>query len=443
MLMLILIGIASENAPQLFFLNEPVLAIFMAVFLYIFIVSLIYSQNIRLGKFARQNKGKMLMLANAELAIFFIAYYFIFGIHHLFSFGKFFLAASFSAIFAILLYLGGLAAFNYAQNMLVYGRQQALSKTQLQITFLIPFLLPFVLYLVLSDLSVLIPWENLRQVIGIGKNSYGETFIIFLFGLVFIAMVTVFIPQAVVLCWRCKDLADSELKNKLIALCQKARFKYSALKTWDIVQDSMTAAIIGVWGSFRYVMFTPSLLRQLSSNAIEAVLAHEIGHSKSRHLLIYPFIIFGIFLISSFLAFTIYPHMMYLLESQITLTFQAWNALGSLLFFIVFALLLAILFRLVFGYFSRVFERQADLYVIELGLPAAYLIEAFDEIAIASGRIHDLPNWHHYSFRERMDFLQKAENNPSLIYMHRRKVMFSLLAYFLCLGTLSYYTVGR
>lgn len=437
-MMLILIVFASENTSSLFFSDSPFFAFCLAIIFYIFTVTLIYAQNMRLGQLARWNKSKMLLLAHGEIAIFFIAYYFILGIHRLFFFGNFFLADSFSTIFSLLLYLGGLAAFNYAQNRLQYGRQQAISKLQLQLSFLIPFLLPFLIFKILSDLTALLPWQYIRAVTGIAENSYGESLLFFLFSLLFIAIMTVIIPLAIIQCWKCKNLVDSPLKDTLTALCQKAKFKYAGLKTWDMMEDSMTAAIIGVWGRFRYVIFTPGLLHQLTPSAIEATLAHEIGHSKSKHLLIYPFIITGILLMAGFLASVIYPSIMMFFDDHMTLSSSSWSVLGSLVFFIIFASLLAILFRLIFGYFSRLFERQADLYIFELDLPAAYLIEAFDEIATASGHIHDAPNWHHYSIRERMDFLKQAENNPSLINIHRRKVMLSLLAYFIYLGVLIY-----
>lgn len=380
----------------------------------------------------------MLLLAHGELAIFFIVYYFILGIHRLFFFGNFFLADSFSTIFALILYFGGLAAFNYAQNRLQYGRQQAIFKLQSQLSFLIPFLLPFLIFKILSGLAALLPLQHIRAVTGIPEGSLGESLFFFLFSILFIAIMAAIIPLAIVQCWKCKDLEDSALKLRLTALCQKAKFKHAGLKTWDIMEDALTAAIIGVWARFRYVIFTPGLLQKLSPNAIEAILAHEIGHSKSKHLLIYPFIITGIFLMSSLLASLIYPMIMIFFYDHITLSSSTWNVFGSLVFFIIFALLLTLLFRLVFGYFSRLFERQADLYIFELDLPSEYLVEAFDKIAIASGHIHDAPNWHHYSIRQRMDFLKNAENNPSLINVHRRKVMLSLLAYFFCLGILMY-----
>ncbi len=430
--------IGSENETSLVLSNQPILASCIVLVLYIFTIGLISSQNIRLGRIALQNQNKLSILANVELALFFIAYYFILGIPSRFAFQNFLFAGTFSIIISILLYLGGLAAFYHSQNRLRYGERIAFINTKLQISLLIPFFLPFLIYKFLSDLAMLIPWDRILQITGIAENSYEETYLILLAGFVFIAILLIVMPLAIVYFWKCNDLEESTLKNRLIVLCQKAKFKYAGLKTWEVMQDSMTAAIIGVWGRFRYVMFTPGLLQKLSPNAIEAVLAHEIGHSKNRHLLIYPFIVSGIFIASSFLASMIYAQMMSVLENHLVLSIQVWNLLNALMFFIFFALILGILFRLVFGYYTRLFERQADLYIFELGIPSANLIEALNELAIASGHIHDVPNWHHYSIRQRINFLINAENSISVINSHHRKVMLSLMAYFICLACLIY-----
>lgn len=432
-----MIALSTENTTPLFLSNQPLLSFSFTALFYIFTLLLIYFQNVRLGRRACRYRSKMLFLANMELGFFFIVYFFIFAIHRFFLLENFLFSSSLSALVAILLYFGGLAIFNYTQNKLQFGKQQAFPRMVLQLFFLIPFMLPFLIYMLLSDVTALLPWNYLRQITGVVENSYEDSLIFMLSGLLFMILMIVTIPLAVVYFWKCKDLSDSSLKDRLVALCQKANFKFAGLKTWDVMHDSLTAAIIGVYSRFRYIIFTPSLLKQLSPNAVEAVLAHEIGHSKSKHLLFYPFIIFGILLAGAYLASIIFFQLMMFLRIYLELSFSVWDAVSSLIFFIIFAMILASLFRLFFGYFSRLFERQADLYVFELGVAPAYLIEALDEIGIASGHVHDAPNWHHYSIRQRMDFLQKVEKNPSLINVHRRKVLFSLLVYFVLLGGLS------
>jgi STE24 endopeptidase len=90
----------------------------------------------------------------------------------------------------------------------------------------------------------------------------------------------------------------------------------------------------------------------------------------------------------------------------------------------------------VFGYFSRLFERQADLTAIELGLPSDSMVKALDTVGVAAGNIHQHPSWHHYSIEQRINFLQAAAKDPSIIKKHEQKIRRSLLVFVLGLAVL-------
>jgi Zn-dependent protease with chaperone function len=112
---------------------------------------------------------------------------------------------------------------------------------------------------------------------------------------------------------------------------------------------------------------------------------------------------------------------------------EIWNFLFSFSVFILYGCFLAIYFRLVFGFFSRLFERQADLHIFNYSLSPSYMIQALDHIGVVTGNTHDHPSWHHYSIQERMDFLQSAIQNPRLITQHHRKVKKWVIIYFILL----------
>lgn len=86
-------------------------------------------------------------------------------------------------------------------------------------------------------------------------------------------------------------------------------------------------------------------------------------------------------------------------------------------------------YRIVYGLFSRLFERQADLHVFALGVPPEAMIEALDNVGIGTGFTHLVPNWHHYRIKERIDFLKQAMLDPSLVAKHHRKVWIALGIY--------------
>ncbi len=55
---------------------------------------------------------------------------------------------------------------------------------------------------------------------------------------------------------------------------------------------------MGLIQKFRYILVTPSLLQLLEPEEIDAVIAHEIGHVKRKHLVFYLLFLVGYMLLS-------------------------------------------------------------------------------------------------------------------------------------------------
>jgi len=113
----------------------------------------------------------------------------------------------------------------------------------------------------------------------------------------------------------------------------------------------------------------------------------------------------------------------------------------SALFSLIIILTFLIYFRFIFGYFMRNFERQADIHVFTILHNAQPLISTLKKISITSRQSADKPNWHHFSIRERIDYLEKCEIDRSWISRHNRKVKESVLIYAMCalvLGGIGY-----
>ena len=94
----------------------------------------------------------------------------------------------------------------------------------------------------------------------------------------------------------------------------------------------------------------------------------------------------------------------------------------SVVFSVTIMAMFLVYFRFVFGFFMRNFERQADGYVFTLFASARPLISTLQKIALASRQSADRPNWHHYSIRERIDFLSRCEEDRAWIGRHDAKV---------------------
>lgn len=305
------------------------------------------------------------------------------------------------------------------------------------ISFSIPVLLPWMLLSGIADLINALPLEWLKNILAstLGQVAY---FVFFLF------VVAIVGPVMIQHFWRCTPLEQGLYRHRIEALCSKAGLKYSNILYWPIFGGRMiTAGVMGLVGRFRYILVTNGLLRLLTLEEIDAVIAHEIGHIKCHHLLFYLFFFIGYpFLyfalqqpIDLFISFAITPH-------------AFWDKMGMdsavisvTLFNMIMIITFLAYFRYIFGYFMRNFERQADTYVYSLFNSAKPLISTFQKIAATSAQPADKPNWHHFSIKERIDFLVRCETNPLEILRHNRKIRNSIVFYLVCLlliGSLGY-----
>ncbi|MGI4778584.1 MAG: M48 family metallopeptidase [Janthinobacterium lividum] len=82
-----------------------------------------------------------------------------------------------------------------------------------------------------------------------------------------------------------KPLDDSGLKARVTALMQRCGFAAKGLFVMDGSRRSAHAnAYFTGFGASKRVVFYDTLLRQLDAGEVEAVLAHELGHFKHRHI---------------------------------------------------------------------------------------------------------------------------------------------------------------
>jgi len=208
--------------------------------------------------------------------------------------------------------------------------------------------------------------------------------------------------------------------------------EYADILYWPIFEGRMiTAGVMGLVKKFRYILVTEALLDILSPEELDAVIAHEIGHVKRRHLLFYLFFFVGYMLVSyAVLDLILYliiftePIYRFIIHFGIT-----QNSVISVLITVVTLLVFLIYFRYIFGYFMRNFERQADGYVYTFFDTAKPLLSTFEKITADSGQSPDKPNWHHFSITERMGYILKCEKDRSWITKHDQKIRKSIAVY--------------
>lgn len=424
---LLLISSTIDQTTSLFLAEEPGTAFGLFLLGYLFFLVFLHQQCQYLQKKFHYRKEHMLFLANIELLLFFSFFYFFLGaqrwpVLHFNPFG-----ITLFSLLSLSCYFIALFLYHYSCESL-RNRYSAFSNAWLSLCFLLPFVLPFLILAFINEASALLPIDQLLNSWGIKEQSFGETVLYSLLNLLVILLTLIFLPPLAVLIWHCPKLKDSALKTELDELCQRANFHHAGFKIWRIMNNSMTAAIIGVVSKLRYILFTQKLIDNVPNHAIVAILAHEIGHSYYLHLFFYPFILLGMVIVGS-----IIPTLLYAPVLQLTTFNELLPTLLPILMFLLFGLTMAVYFRYVFGYFSRIFERQADLHIFKLNIPASHMIEALDTLAVSAGHIHNEPNWHHYSIQERIDTINQADEDRSLITRQSKIVRWSLIIYFIVL----------
>jgi len=81
-------------------------------------------------------------------------------------------------------------------------------------------------------------------------------------------------------------LPDGSLRDRLVTLAERTDFRTQSIQVMDGSKRSRHSnAFFTGFGRFRTIVLFDTLIAQLSENELEAVLAHEIGHYKKKHIL--------------------------------------------------------------------------------------------------------------------------------------------------------------
>ncbi len=156
--------------------------------------------------------------------------------------------------------------------------------------------------------------------------------------------------------WR--SIPDGPVRQRLGEHAMHLGVRYRDLLCWDTHGMMANALVLGVIPRWRYLVFTDRLLAQLSAAELDAVLGHELGHIKYRHFLFYlSFFLLSVLVISMAWACTL-P---WWADLEIAWLQRHPDWLGVLPLVSI-----GLYIFVVFGFFSRRCERQADLYGCQL-----------------------------------------------------------------------------
>ena len=162
-----------------------------------------------------------------------------------------------------------------------------------------------------------------------------------------------------------EPLDDAILKSRVTALMQRCGFAAKGLFVMDGSTRSAHAnAYFTGFGASKRVVFYDTLLRQLDAGEVEAVLAHELGHFKHRHVLKRMAAMFALSLAGFALLGWLSGHVWFYTGLGVQPNMTAPNdALAILLFMLAIP---------IFGFFvaplpvriSRKHEFEADAYAV-------------------------------------------------------------------------------
>ncbi len=305
----------------------------------------------------------------------------------------------------------------------VFGREQ--STTVFVVTNLktnLPIILPWLLLSLFADLLQLssLPWIK-----SLLASAWGETIII----LIFFLLLAIIFPALITRMWGCTSMPSGPAREKIERLCRAQQVEYADIMLWPLHEgQALTAGVMGVISRFRYLLVTPALLSTMTAEEVEAVMAHELGHVKKRHLQLYLLLFLGFGLFAQLSAYPIL-HLLTNSEFFYKAIYIANKEPGNALTLIVTGsmfVLLIVYFRYILGFFMRNFERQADLHAMQTMGSSAPLVRVFEKIAWFSGNNRDQPSWHHFGIGQRIDYLIRSEENHSLVKRHDRKVYVAL-----------------
>lgn len=190
-----------------------------------------------------------------------------------------------------------------------------------------------------------------------GDMFYLYSWISILSILIFINMfyVKLFVP----LFNKLQPLEDGELKNKIMLFAKKVGYEITKVNVMDASRrTSKLNAFFSGFGKFKQIVLFDTLCEKMNDEQIISVLAHEIGHSKHKHILK------NIFILMINISIYLFLLLFALKSSALSMAFgfnEANFGFGIIIFVILISPL-SIMIGAILNRISRKFEYQADYF---------------------------------------------------------------------------------
>ncbi|MEP0841672.1 MAG: M48 family metalloprotease [Phycisphaerae bacterium] len=165
-----------------------------------------------------------------------------------------------------------------------------------------------------------------------------------------------FAPVMLRYIWHTRVLPPGELRAKLEALCERIGLTYRRILVWESDGMVVNAAVMGLLSPVRYVLLSDGLLEMMDDRKIEAVFGHEAGHVKHRHIQFFMlFAVLSMFMVGGLMELVMAA------ARHWPQYFPRRHDLNEYLK-VAAVVLIVVIWAIGFGYVSRRFEWQADLF---------------------------------------------------------------------------------
>jgi STE24 endopeptidase len=172
-------------------------------------------------------------------------------------------------------------------------------------------------------------------------------------------------------------LPDGSLRERLLALAGRTAFRAQSIQVMDGSKRSRHSnAFFTGFGKFRKIVLFDTLLQQLSELELEAVLAHEIGHYRRKHILKFLLVSAGLALISFYLL-SVLARQPWFFDA---FGFRQPNIVPALLLFALLSGLVSFWLSPLFNVWSRRYEYEADAFAAQATNEPTSLVAALRKL---------------------------------------------------------------
>ncbi|MCE9545933.1 MAG: M48 family metalloprotease [Planctomycetia bacterium] len=269
-----------------------------------------------------------------------------------------------------------------------------------------PVLAPLCIVLAVRDLATWLKPEWTHGSLGWGIDT-----------LPLLALVIGF-PWLLRYLWRTEPLPPGPLRTQLRAVEQRLGVRTRDILIWRTDETVCNAAVAGFVPMLRYVFLSDGLLSRLSTEQIAAVYAHELGHLRHRHMtlrllaVVLPVVLWQAAAVS-------FPDVL----SRSSLMVAQWGIAPAVQASVATLLAAGLYAALVFAWYCRVLEQEADLCGCLAVDPAGSLtsrgteqfIDALSAVTVLSGGggRRAVQGWLHPTLSHRAAFVRHMADDPA------------------------------